>query len=44
MELNQWLNRQIPEIAQALEDCNRRHFFNGKMIGFAGKEQSRSAL
>jgi serine O-acetyltransferase len=44
MELNQWLNRQIPEIAQALEDCNRRHFFNGKMIGFAGKEQVKQVL
>lgn len=44
MELNQWLNRQIPEVAQALEESNRQHFFTEKTIGFAGKEQVKQVL
>jgi serine O-acetyltransferase len=44
MDLNQWLNGRIPEVAQSLEDLNRRHFFTGKTIGFAGKEQVKRVL
>jgi len=39
MELNEWLNHKLPDIAQRLENINRDHFFNEKTIGFAGKEQ-----
>lgn len=38
MELNNWLNEQVPMIAQSIEEINRDHFFNEKTIGFAGKE------
>ena len=38
MKLNEWLNREIPGIAQSLEDLNEKHFFDEKTIGFAGKE------
>ncbi|MGD9155063.1 MAG: serine acetyltransferase [Bacillota bacterium] len=44
MELNQWLNIRIPEVAQALEALNRQYFFNAKTIGFAGKEQVKQVL
>jgi serine O-acetyltransferase len=44
MELNQWLNQHIPEVAQALEESNRQHFFTEKTIGFAGKEQVKQVL
>lgn len=39
MELNEWLNHKLPEIADNLEQINRTHFINEKTIGFAGKEQ-----
>lgn len=39
MELNEWLNRKLPDIADSLEEINREHFINEKTIGFAGKEQ-----
>jgi serine O-acetyltransferase len=38
MELNEWLNSELPEIALTLEQINRDHFFNQRTIGFAGKE------
>ncbi len=38
MELNNWLNRDMPEVAQKLEKINMDHFFKEKTIGFAGKE------
>lgn len=38
MKLNNWLNNEIPNIAQSIEDINKSHFFNEKTIGFAGKE------
>ncbi|MEF3308818.1 serine acetyltransferase [Paenibacillus sp. GYB004] len=38
MNLNEWLNEEIPGIAKALEDINKSHFFIEKTIGFAGKE------
>jgi serine O-acetyltransferase len=44
MELNQWLNRMIPSIAQTLEDINRQYFFTEKTIGFAGKENVKTIL
>jgi serine O-acetyltransferase len=44
MELNQWLNLQIPSIAYSLENINRKHFFTEKTIGFAGKEKVKSIL
>jgi serine O-acetyltransferase len=44
VKLNQWLNERVPEVAQALEDSNRRHFFTEKTIGFAGKEQVKQVL
>jgi serine O-acetyltransferase len=44
MELNHWLNQQIPSIAQSLEDINRKHFFTEKTIGFAGKEKVKAIL
>jgi len=39
MELNEWLNRKLPDIADQLENFNKKHFFNENTIGFAGKEQ-----
>lgn len=38
MRLNDWLNSEVPEIAQSIEDINRDYFFTDKTIGFAGKE------
>jgi serine O-acetyltransferase len=38
MELNEWLNVELPSIALSLEEINRTHFFSDKTIGFAGKE------
>lgn len=38
MKLNNWLNHQLPEIAQSLEEINKNYFFNEKTIGLAGKE------
>lgn len=42
--LNDWLNRDMPEIADKLEKLNDDFYFNEKSIGFAGKEKVRSAL
>lgn len=51
MDLNRWLNDELPRVAEALEDINEEHFFKDKTIGFAGKNnvytvlnQLRSAL
>lgn len=44
MELNNWLNSQIPGIAQSIEDINKNYFFSEKTIGFAGKESINRAL
>lgn len=51
MELNNWLNSKLPEIADTLEEINHHTFIKDKTIGFAGKEavynilrQLRSAL
>ncbi|MCX7710315.1 MAG: serine acetyltransferase [Clostridia bacterium] len=38
MKLNQWLNEEMPQVAQSLEEINHKHFFNDKTIGLAGKE------
>ncbi len=39
MELNKWLNHELPGIANKLEHINKAHFLNDKTIGLAGKEQ-----
>jgi len=44
MKLNEWLNSEIPGIAQSLEEINRSNFFIEKTIGFAGKEYIYSVL
>lgn len=44
MELNNWLNNEIPVISQAIEDINKNYFFSEKTIGFAGKESINRAL
>lgn len=38
MNLNEWLNNEIPNISKSLENINQSHFFIDKTIGFAGKE------
>lgn len=38
MKLNLWLNEEMPEVAQSLEDINKKFFFSDTTIGFAGKE------
>jgi serine O-acetyltransferase len=44
MELNNWLNSNIPQIADSIENINRNTFFNEKTIGFAGKESINRVL
>jgi serine O-acetyltransferase len=38
MKLNSWLNEEMPEVAQYLEDINKKFFFNDSTIGIAGKD------
>lgn len=38
MLLIDWLNQEMPKVAQTLEETNRNYFINEKTIGFAGKE------
>lgn len=38
MLLIDWLNHEMPDVAQTLEEMNRHYFINEKTIGFAGKE------
>lgn len=38
MELNAWLNAELPHVAQKLEEINHRTFIKDRTIGFAGKE------
>lgn len=38
MKLNNWLNNELPDVAQSLEEINKNHFLNEKTIGLAGKE------
>jgi len=38
MKLNNWLNNQMADIAQSLEDINKTRFLNESTIGLAGKE------
>ena len=38
IELNNYLNGKMPEIAEKLERYNEKHFFRERTIGFAGKE------
>lgn len=44
MELNFWLNNKIPQIAESIEDINKKYFFSDKLIGFAGKESIKRVL
>lgn len=44
MELNNWLNHDMPEVAEKLERINMDHFFKEKTIGFAGKEMVYNVL
>lgn len=39
MELNDWLNGEVPQIAQSLDEINGDGFFSSKTIGFDGKEK-----
>ncbi|MGA2141202.1 MAG: serine O-acetyltransferase EpsC [Brevinematales bacterium] len=38
MDLNAWLNKDLPSIAQKLENINLSNLINENTIGFAGKE------
>ncbi|HHW32273.1 MAG TPA: serine acetyltransferase [Clostridiaceae bacterium] len=38
MRLNTWLNEKIPDIAEYLEDMNRKFFLKDSTIGIAGKD------
>lgn len=38
MKLNEWLNRDLPEIAEKLEIINEKNILKENSIGFAGKE------
>lgn len=42
--LNEWLNCDMPAIADILEKQNNDYYFKEKTIGFAGKEKVRSVL
>lgn len=38
MSLNEWLNNNVPQVSQALEDLKNRYYCEERIIGFAGKE------
>ncbi|WP_249593856.1 serine O-acetyltransferase EpsC [Peribacillus frigoritolerans] len=38
MNLNEWLNEEIPNVVLSLEQINKQNLFNDRTIGFAGKE------
>ena len=42
--LNEWLNCDMPGIAEILEKQNDDYYFKEKTIGFAGKEKVRSVI
>ncbi|MGE4284719.1 MAG: serine O-acetyltransferase [Clostridia bacterium] len=44
MKLNQWLNHDMPDVAEALERINEKYFLNEKTIGFAGREKVLNVL
>jgi serine O-acetyltransferase len=44
MDLNNWLNNELPQVSRALENINEEHFFKEKTIGFAGKNNVYSVL
>lgn len=44
MDLNQWLNQELPQVTKELEHINETHFFKEKTIGFAGKNSVYSVL
>lgn len=39
MNLNEWLNNQVPTIAKSLEDVHKTHFSLENTIGFEGQER-----
>jgi serine O-acetyltransferase len=38
MKLNEWLNNDMPKVAESLENLNKKRFTDEKTIGLAGKE------
>jgi len=44
MDLNQWLNQELPQVTKELERINETHFFKEKTIGFAGKNRVYTVL
>ncbi|KPU45445.1 serine acetyltransferase [Oxobacter pfennigii] len=38
MDLNSWLNSEVPNISKVIEQTNKDYFFKDKTIGFAGKQ------
>jgi len=42
--LNNWLNCDMPAVADVLENLNTDYYFKEKTIGFAGKEKVRKVL
>jgi serine O-acetyltransferase len=44
MNLNDWLDGQVPAIARTLEELNRDYYYRDRTIGFAGKETILRAL
>lgn len=42
--LNNWLNCEMPKVAEVLEKLNDNYYIKEKTIGFAGKEKVRSVI
>jgi len=39
MKLNEWINQQIPAIADELNEINKQHFDIENSIGFTGRDK-----
>lgn len=39
MELNDWLNHNLPAVTKSLEKINKKYFLDDRTIGVAGKEK-----